>query len=238
MPHITYTDSVILAVAIDIDLEDQEYESPIKKNIEDNKSTDIAETENIHPNTPPCASPFTDTLEQTTPEVVDGNISSINEARMLVTPMIGKWATLVKKSDLYEPILKRCGISLIKRKVLNTYSIEIDNRFDEKCQNTFIITAYMPMNVQKKFILKLDGTPVTVIDQDAGNWVSVSSIVTNDEGVRVVQNIRTGKSGEIVEVRRVIADKEYGELLHILLKMTTPKDKTPIIVNRYCKRIS
>uniref|UniRef100_A0A0G4HRZ4 Uncharacterized protein n=1 Tax=Chromera velia CCMP2878 TaxID=1169474 RepID=A0A0G4HRZ4_9ALVE len=161
------------------------------------------------------------------------------EAQGLAKALCGSWITLVKRSDLYEPVLKKMGISFIKRKVLNSYAIQIDGSM--RSADVYYIVAHMPMGVQKTMVWNIAGEQVLIEDSDAGNWMSFCRVVDFSQGGhsgRALQNVRTGKAGKVEETRRIIPDAEHGQLLHIHIQMwPTGEENKPVVVNRYCKRL-
>ncbi|PFH36121.1 hypothetical protein BESB_043130 [Besnoitia besnoiti] len=161
------------------------------------------------------------------------------------TAFRGSWQILLSRSDSVDELMKALGISMLKRRVMATYSSITDMELiknDEKYP-VIKITTHLPLNNVKQSVVAFDNTWAEQTDSDTGTWRTWSVWING----RAIQR-REGPLGTMFDVRVIFpsdplstdgkpnGQEASGPLM--LFKWTfIPTGKQPITAMRWMKKL-
>eukprot|EP01068_Selenidium_serpulae_P007944 Selendium_serpulae@DN4846_c0_g1_i1.p2 len=140
---------------------------------------------------------------------------SLEQSRALV----GKWTTVVNRSDHLCDHYKHLGISLLKRAIIKRIPLPL-TAFLEKEDTVLHFWIHTPIG-KRHLTCDITGKPSTDTDPDCGTWHGVTVVTDyvcpwfdNGRPVRALQQIRTNPvHGTAVETRCVLPDQEFGRIM-------------------------
>eukprot|EP00921_Rhytidocystis_pertsovi_P022129 GHVQ01035397.1.p1 GENE.GHVQ01035397.1~~GHVQ01035397.1.p1 ORF type:complete len:1216 (-),score=347.08 GHVQ01035397.1:309-3722(-) len=169
-------------------------------------------------------------MNMTVDDVGDGGCR--DEMIKLGLLMLGKWETLLSRSDPMEPMFKVFGISYFKRVLFDKLAIPLSvTLLGVDCLH---VCVHLPVG-NRQMVWSLDGCETIDNDPDCGKWIGIVRVVDIPlEGIgqcRALQQVRThAKIGVVHETRAIVPDVEHGRVL--LLNYTLfPKSNPSKTVN-------
>ncbi|PHJ22385.1 transmembrane protein [Cystoisospora suis] len=163
----------------------------------------------------------------------------------VATAFRGSWQILLNRSDPVDELMKALGFSMIKRRVMATYSSITDMELiknDEKSP-VIKITTHLPLNNLKQSVVSFDNTWAEQKDSDTGTWRTWSVWMDG----RAIQR-RESSLGTMFDVRVIFPSDPLstdsktteqavsGPLM--LFKWTfIPTGKQPITAMRWMKKL-
>ncbi|CEM33100.1 unnamed protein product [Vitrella brassicaformis CCMP3155] len=185
----------------------------------------------------PTSSPVASVVDPRTPPVTD-----LATLQRLAQALVGRWVVVIKRSDPFEELFKALGIAWMKRKVMNSAVFPISIDFKKDDARFLHIIAHLPVVSERLMVWRLDGETFPCDDPDCGVWTAKCQagpypIDGSERPHMALQNVREhDKLGSMIETRRIIADKTYGNMLHIEYRLRPKNGGKDIVVQRYLKQ--
>lgn len=157
-----------------------------------------------------------------------------DEFMLLSRLILGRWETLLHRSNPLEPLFKSFGISYIKRVVVDRLAIPLTITLQGVRDLDMLI--HLPIG-NRHMRWALDGSRTIEDDPDCGTWRGYVRSVELDlswvEGsCRALQQVRThAKIGEVHETRAVLPDDKHGRILYLnfaLFPKSNPSDRVNV----------
>ncbi|KAL8447093.1 hypothetical protein Emed_004617 [Eimeria media] len=98
----------------------------------------------------------------------------LTHARLLSRLLVGKWETVLTRSDPLESLFKAFGIAYFKRVVVDKLAIPLDITLEENDMILHVVLT-IPLGL-RHMRMTLDGTPSVDEDPDCGTWEGVVQI--------------------------------------------------------------
>ncbi|OEH74045.1 hypothetical protein cyc_06754 [Cyclospora cayetanensis] len=98
----------------------------------------------------------------------------LTHARLLSRLLVGKWETVLMRSDPLESLFKAFGIAYFKRVVVDKLAIPLDITLEEKDTILHVILT-IPLGF-RHMRMALDGSPTVDEDPDCGSWEGIVQI--------------------------------------------------------------
>ncbi|KAL8272288.1 hypothetical protein Esti_003805 [Eimeria stiedai] len=155
--------------------------------------------------------------------------------------MVGKWETVLTRSDPLESLFKAFGIAYFKRVVVDKLAIPLDITLEENDMILHVVLT-IPLGL-RHMRMTLDGSPSVDEDPDCGSWEGVVQIGShsqqwfeNGRPFLALQQMRHHKKiGDVLETRAVLPDQTYGRVMTMQFHLLGKKGKPGIVVNRLLK---
>ncbi|KFG43256.1 putative transmembrane protein [Toxoplasma gondii FOU] len=161
------------------------------------------------------------------------------------TAFRGSWQVLLNRSDPVDELMKALGISMLKRRVMASYSSITDMELikDDAKSPVIKITTHLPLNNLKQSVVAFDNTWAEQKDSDTGTWRTWSVWING----RAIQR-REGPLGTMFDVRAIFPSDPLSTESKIesqgvsgplmLFKWTfIPTGKPPITSMRWMKKL-
>lgn len=153
---------------------------------------------------------------RTAPGVTPG---SYEEALQISNALLGKWVTMLHRSDHLCDHYKHMGINYVKRAIIKRLAIPL-TVFLEKDDTVLHIWVHTPIG-RRDLTCDITGKPCADNDPDCGSWEGVTRVADYscswfDGGrpIRALQQVRTNPlHGTAIETRCVLPDKECGRVM-------------------------
>ncbi|CBZ50485.1 conserved hypothetical protein [Neospora caninum Liverpool] len=156
----------------------------------------------------------------------------------------GSWQVLLNRSDPVDDLMKALGISMLKRRVMASYSSITDMELikDDEKSPVMKITTHLPLNNLKQSVVAFDNTWAEQKDSDTGTWRTWSVWING----RAIQR-REGPLGTMFDVRAIFpsdplatetkAGQEVSGPLMLFKWTYIPTGKQPITSMRWMKKL-
>eukprot|EP00922_Rhytidocystis_sp_ex-Travisia-forbesii_P003246 GHVS01004755.1.p1 GENE.GHVS01004755.1~~GHVS01004755.1.p1 ORF type:complete len:572 (+),score=83.29 GHVS01004755.1:148-1863(+) len=169
---------------------------------------------------------------------------SPSEYLLLSRLAVGKWETLLQRSNPLDPLFKSFGIAYIKRIVVDRLSIPVTITLQGE-DSVLDMLVHLPMG-NRHMRWALDGSSTLEEDPDCGTWTGYIRCcelrlpwVSDGAPFRALQQVRThAKIGEVHETRAIVPDSKFGRVLYLNYTLF-PKSRpaSPLHVVRILKPI-
>eukprot|EP00922_Rhytidocystis_sp_ex-Travisia-forbesii_P003241 GHVS01004746.1.p1 GENE.GHVS01004746.1~~GHVS01004746.1.p1 ORF type:complete len:603 (+),score=83.67 GHVS01004746.1:440-2248(+) len=169
---------------------------------------------------------------------------SASEYLLLSRLVVGKWETLLQRSNPLDPLFKSFGIAYIKRIVVDRLSIPVTLTLQDN-ESVLDMLVHLPMG-NRHMRWALDGSSTLEEDPDCGTWTGYIRgcelrlpWVSDGTPFRALQQVRThSRIGEVHETRAIVPDSKFGRVLYLNYTLF-PKSRptSPLHVVRILKPI-
>ncbi|KAL8438705.1 hypothetical protein Efla_005243 [Eimeria flavescens] len=167
----------------------------------------------------------------------------LTHARLLSRLLVGKWETVLTRSDPLESLFRAFGIAYFKRVVVDKLAIPLDITLEEE-DTVLHVVLTIPLGL-RHMRMTLDGSPSVDEDPDCGTWEGVVQIgphsqpwFDNGRPFPALQQRRQHKKiGEVLETRAVLPDATYGRVMIMQFHLFGKKGKPDIVCNRLLKPV-
>lgn len=144
---------------------------------------------------------------------------SYGEALAISKALVGRWSTVLHRSDHLCSHYKHLGLNVIKRSVIKRIPVPL-TAFLEHNDTVLHIWVHTPLG-KRHLTCNITGAPASDVDPDCGAWTGTTGVVDYTcpwfEGgrtFRALQQVRTNpKYGTAVETRCVLPDTEFGRIM-------------------------
>eukprot|EP00920_Eleutheroschizon_duboscqi_P002120 GHVT01005323.1.p1 GENE.GHVT01005323.1~~GHVT01005323.1.p1 ORF type:complete len:1056 (+),score=234.72 GHVT01005323.1:2007-5174(+) len=153
--------------------------------------------------------------------------------------MVGRWETLLCRSDSLDPLFKQFGIQFFKRMVVDKLAIPLTVTMEGEDDTWLHVVVHLPVG-NRHMHWALDGSESEDDDPDCGTWLGKIHIVdhavpwfNDSQPFKAMQQIRIHpKIGTVHETRAVLPDATHGRILYLnytLYPRKTPNQPTEVV---------